>query len=304
MAEVSRIRLCEGGPEFSRLVFGLWRLREWQLSTRDLQELLEGCLELGITTFDHADIYGGYTCEALFGDLLQQAPDLKRRMELVTKCGIQLESANRPGTRIHHYDTSSQHILRSVDNSLSSLAAEQLDLLLIHRPDPLMDADEISEAFSELKDSGKVKHFGVSNFTAHQFDLVSSRLPFPLVTNQVEISPMRLDTMFDGTLNHCQRLKIAPMAWSPLAGGRLFTGDDEQSVRVREALRRVGEQLGGYTLDQVALAWLIRHPANILPVLGSGRLERIQSAAKALELDMNRQQWFDILTASMGHDIP
>ena len=167
-----------------------------------------------------------------------------------------------------------------------------------------MDADDIAEAFKALKKSGKVKHFGVSNFTTQQYGLIASRLPFPLVTNQIEISLLHLESIFDGTLDHCQRLKSAPMAWSPLAGGRLFTGDDERSVRVREALQRVGDQLGGCALDQIALAWLMKHPANIVPVIGSGKLVRVQSAAEAIKLDIDREQWFDILTASMGHDIP
>ena len=301
---VSRIQLTGRGPEFSRLVAGVWRLGEWGMDTRGLLGFIHGCLDLGITTFDNADIYGGYTCEGLFGAALAAEPGLRDRLELVTKCGIQLVTDNRPGNRVHHYDTSRDYIVAAAENSLRELQTDRLDLLLIHRPDPLLDADEVAEAFGALWASGKVRHFGVSNFLPWQFDLLQARLDFPLVTNQIELSVLYLDPLHDGTLDQAQRLRVPPMAWSPLAGGRLFDAHDERARRVRAALEGVGRELGGAAVDQVALAWLLRHPARLLPVLGSGRVERIHAAAMAEGLRLDRQQWFAVWEASAGREVP
>jgi predicted oxidoreductase len=301
---VSRISISVDGPEFSRLALGLWRLIAWELSDAQLLDLIHACLDLGITTFDHADIYGDYGCEHLFGRALALEPALRDKMQLVTKCGVKLVSANRPAHTIKHYDTGREHIIASAETSLKLLRTDRLDLLLVHRPDPLLDPEEVAEAFAELRQAGKVLHFGVSNFTPSQFELLASRLALPLVTNQVEISVLHMDALHDGTLDQCLRLGIAPMAWSPLGGGRLFRGKDEQAIRVRRALSAVGEVLGGASLDQVALAWLLGHPARVIPVLGTGKVERIRKAVHAEDLQLTRQQWFAIWSASKGEDVP
>lgn len=300
---VSRIRLTEE-LEGSRLVAGVWRLREWGMDTAALLDFIHGCLDLGITTFDNADIYGGYTCEALFGAALAAEPGLRDRLELVTKCGIQLVSANRPANRVHHYDTGRDYLIAAAENSLRELNTDRLDLLLIHRPDPLLDADEVAAAFAALRAAGKVRAFGVSNFLPWQFHLLQSRLDFPLATNQIELSVLALEPLHDGTLDQAQRLRLPPMAWSPLAGGRLFDPGNERAARVRRALEAVGRELGGAGVDQVALAWLLRHPARVLPVLGTGKLERVRAAAAAEGLTLDRQQWFAIWEASAGRDVP
>jgi len=268
---VSRLKLHETGPECSRLALGFWRLAERNMRGDDIRVLLHASVELGITTLDHADVYGDYACQRLFGAALAEEPSLRDSFEIVGKCGIQLLSRSRPAHRLKHYDTSRAHILTSVDNSLRELRCGYLDLLLIHRPDPLMDADEMASAFCALLASGKVRHFGVSNFGPSQLELLASRLDFPLVTNQIEISVLKLDTMLDGTLDQCQRLRIAPMAWSPLGGGQLFDSNDERVVRVRAALSSLVEEIGGASLDQAALAFLLTHPARIVPVVGSAR---------------------------------
>ena len=301
---VSQLDMAAGGPRVSRLVQGLWRLAAWDLDDAGLLDLIHTCLDLGITTFDHADIYGDYTCQQIFGRALTLEPALRQRMQLVTKCGIKLLSDRRPRHWIKHYDTGRDHILSSVEDSLRALRTDYVDLLLIHRPDPLLDPDEVASAFANLKQAGKVRFFGVSNFTPSQFDLLASRLDVPLVTNQVEVSVMHLDTLHDGTLDQCLRLGLAPMAWSPLGGGRLFHSQDGAALRLRQALEDVARELGGAAIDQVALAWLLRHPARILPILGTGKLERIRRAARAGDLQLSRQQWFAIWAASAGHDVP
>jgi predicted oxidoreductase len=300
---MQRINIAPSAPEFSRIALGMWRLNEWNMDTARLQYFLEQAIEMGFTTFDHADIYGLYTCEEMFGKTIAEAPALRDKMEIITKCGINLVSEKRPENTFHGYNTSAKHIIKSVENSLVNLHTDYLDVLLIHRPDPLMNADEVAEAFVNLKQSGKVTGFGVSNFTPFQFDLLQSRLDFPLLTNQVEISVLEMTTLHDGTLDQCQQRRISPMAWSPLGGGRIFTGNSEQENRVRNELLKIGEELGGAAIDQVGLAWLLKHPSKIIPVLGTGNLDRIRGAAGAMGLSLSRDQWFRIWTASAGHEV-
>jgi len=303
MLKMPRIALAEGGPEVSRIAAGLWRLAEWNLDAAGIRAVIEACLEIGITTFDHADIYGDYTCEARFGSALSEAPGLRDRMEIVTKCGIKLVSENRPSHSIKHYDTSRQHIIASVENSLRALRTDRIDLLLIHRPDPLMDPDEVAAAVEPLRQAGKVRSFGVSNFTPSQLASLASRLPFPIVTNQVEFSVLRLDPLHDGTFDACQGRRIAPMAWSPFAGGRLFSDPSDRAERVRRALAAVAGTRGA-SMDRIAIAWILRHPARIVPVLGTGKIDRMRSAAAGAAISLTREEWFAIWTASAGCDIP
>lgn len=300
---MTRIQLTEGGPTFSRTVAGVMRLREWDMDTDDIRDFIHRCLDLGITTFDHADIYGSYTCEGLFGEALAAEPALRGRIELVSKCGIQLLSSNRPDNYVHHYNTGRDYVLAAAENSLRNLRTDYLDLLLIHRPDPLMDADEVAEALIILHQAGKVRHCGVSNFMPWQFDLLQARLDFPLVTNQIELSVMHLAPLHDGTLDQAQRLRAAPMAWSPVAGGRLFSAGDERARRVHGALEAIGRQIGA-SPAQVALAWVLRHPARPLPVMGTGKIERLREAVAAEAIALDRQQWFTIWEASAGREVP
>jgi predicted oxidoreductase len=289
---------------FSRIVHGLWRLSDWNQTKEETLSLIQFNLEQGITTFDHADIYGSYTCEEKFGEALSLKPSLREEMEIVTKCGIVLPSKNRPAHKSHHYNTSKQHILSSVEQSLKNLHTEYIDMLLIHRPDPFMDGEEVAEALTQLKDQGKVRHFGVSNFKDHQWNMLQSYLPFQLATNQIELSAYNLENFEDGTLNLCQEKRVAPMAWSPLAGGNVFTGQDEKSVRLRDTLTKIQDETGAEGIDSILYAWLLNHPARIMPIVGSGKKERIQRAIDSLRLKLNHDQWFDILQSSMGHDVP
>lgn len=297
---VQRITLAPQGPEFSRFVMGYWRLMDWNMSTRQLVSFIEEHLDLGVTTVDHADIYGGYQCEAAFGEAMKLSPALRNRMEIVTKCGI--ATTARKENVIGHYITDRQHIIDSAEQSLRHLATDRLDLLLIHRPDPLMNADDVAEAFLHLHQSGKVRHFGVSNFTPAQFSLLQSRLPFTLATNQVEISPVHQPLLLDGTLDQLQQLRIHPMAWSCLGGGRLF--NDLSFQPLRDELAQVAQELNAQSIDQVVYAWIMRLPSQPLPIIGSGRIERVRAALAAENLELTRQQWFRIRKAALGYDVP
>ncbi|MCA0149142.1 aldo/keto reductase family oxidoreductase [Rossellomorea vietnamensis] len=300
---MQRIQMTED-LSFSRIIHGLWRLSDWKQSKEDTLSLIQHNIENGITTFDHADIYGSYTCETLFGEALALQPSLREKMEIVTKCGIVLPSDNRPEHKTHHYNTSKKHILTSVEHSLQQLKTDYIDLLLIHRPDLFMNGEEVAEAFTQLKEEGKVRHFGVSNFKDHQWNMLQSYLPFPLITNQIELSAYHLENFEDGTLNLCQEKRVAPMAWSPLAGGAIFKGEDEKAVRLQHTLKKVQEETGAKGIDQVLYAWLLNHPAKIMPIVGSGKKERIQHAIDSLSIQLDHDQWFEILQTSMGHDVP
>ena len=301
MLHAPTIVTAAGGPNLSRIVAGAWRMGDWNFSVDDRVRWIEGCLALGITTFDHADIYGNYGCEALFGEALAAAPQLRARMQIVTKCGIRMVSSARPEHRLGHYDTSAAHVERSVDNSLAALRTDHLDVLLIHRPDALMDADALAASFERLRAAGKVRHFGVSNFTPSQFALLHKRIP--LVTNQIEASPLHIAPFYDGTLDQAQDLGVAPMIWSALAGGRLFTGDDADAHRVRGVLRRIaGER--GVSITTLVYAWLLRHPARLVPLTGSRRLDAMREAVAALDVEIDAQTWYEIWVAGNGAPAP
>lgn len=288
------------GGLLSPIVAGCWRLHEWGLDVAARVRWIERTLELGITTFDHADIYGGYRVEALFGEALAAAPGLRQRLRLVSKCGIKLVGEARPAHAIKSYDSSRGHIVASVEASLRALRTDRLDLLLLHRPDLLADPDEVAATFDALRRAGKVLHFGVSNHTPSQFALLHRR--FPLVTNQVELSPLQMQALADGTLEQALDLGLPPMIWSPLGGGRLFRGDDEQARRVRAVLEALGAEHGA-SAATVAYAWILRHPSRPVPITGSSRIEALAEATAALALRLPAEAWYRVWQASMGHEV-
>lgn len=296
--------LGPSGPTFSRIVFGVMKWGVWghQLNAQQILALVEASIECGVTTFDHADIYGHYTTEADFGGALKLDPALRQQMQLVTKCGIKMVTPNRPDNKLKSYDTTTRYIIESAEQSLKNLHTDYLDLLLIHRPSPLMHPDEIAEAFTRLKQEGKVLHFGVSNFTPSQFDLVNSRIP--LITNQIEASLFHLDPFLDGTLDQSLKHGLKPMAWSPLGGGKVFTDlEDPQVVRVREVAAALGMKYNDAGIDQILLAWLMQHPAGIIPVVGTGRIDRLKGAVEATEIKLTQEEWFALWEASMGEEV-
>ncbi|ELB2962986.1 aldo/keto reductase family oxidoreductase [Vibrio parahaemolyticus] len=301
---VAKVVTAPNGPEFSELVQGYWRAADWGMTAQERLSFLKQHIELGITTVDHADIYGNYECEALFGEALALDKSVRDQIQIVTKCDINLCGDKTPERKINHYDTSSAHIYQSVNNSLERLNVDEIDVLLIHRPDVLMDADEVAEAFTELHKVGKVKHFGVSNFTPRQFELLQSRLGKPLVTNQVEINPLNFEVAHDGTLDQMQMLRTRPMAWSCLGGGSIFSGESEQAILVRNELEAIREEVGATNIDQVIYAWVRRLPSKPIPIIGSGKIERVQTAVNALNIELTREQWYRVWVASKGHGVP
>jgi predicted oxidoreductase len=290
------------GPELSAISAGLWRLHEWKMTVDERIEFIQCCIDHGVTTFDHADIYGEYGNEALFGEALKARPDLRDKIELVSKCGICLTTPNRPDYKIQHYNTTAGYIRYCVESSLEKLHCDFLDLILIHRPDPLMDASEMADLFMQLIGEGKIKFVGVSNFTPSQFKLLQSRLDVPLVTNQVEYSLLHTKPLFDGTFDQAQELSFSPMIWSPFAGGRFFHEESEQAQRVRHLCYDLARKYSA-SIDQISLAWLMMHPCSPIPVIGTGKTDRIESMAKATHLNLDRQDWFRLLETSRGHGV-
>lgn len=291
------------GPDLdvSRLVYGLWRLGDdSDTSPAHVQRKIEACLAQGITTMDHADIYGGYTGEAIFGGALKAAPHLRERIEIVTKCGIVAPMGRHAGARVKHYDTGRAHITASVETSLRDMGLERIDLLLIHRPDPLIDPEETGAVLDELVASGKVRAVGVSNFRPHDLSLLQSAMRSPLVTNQIELSLLETAPFVNGDLASLMERRIHPMAWSPLGGGRLFGAADNALSRL---LGRIASEQG-VDPGAVAVAWLLAHPAKILPVLGTNTLSRIAAIGEALRVSIDRQTWFELYTAALGKEVP
>ena len=287
--------------KLSPVVAGVWRLREWGLDTAGLVNWIQQALALGITSFDHADIYGSYTVEAAFGQALAAAPGLRNRLQIVAKCGIKLVSPERPAHGIKSYDSSRAHVLASVDASLKALQTDHIDLLLMHRPDLLMDPDELASTFRHLLASGKVLHFGVSNHTPGQLTMLRKR--HPVFTHQLEFSPLQMKALADGTLEQCVDLGIRPMIWSPLGGGGLFNAQDEQARRLGSTLAALGTAYG-VSPATMAYAWILRHPSRPIPITGSQRIEALREAVAALPLRITSEDWYRVWQASIGYEVP
>ena len=282
--------------KLSPFVQGYWRAHTWGMTTQQLNAFIEEHVALGVTSVDHAPVYAQGQCEQLFGDALSLSPGLRAELEVVTKFGIY------PSTdtiKTAHYDVRFDTIIESVEQSLKRLQLEQIDLLLLHRPCYLMQANEIAKAFDQLHTSGKVREFGVSNFTASQFELLDTACEQPLITNQVEISPLATEHLDNGVLDQAQRLARPPMAWSCLAGGTLF-----DHAPVKQVIEQVAQALGNASPEAVAYAWVRKLPSAPVPILGTGKIARVKDALTALELRLTNEQWYAIWSAAKGHGVP
>lgn len=296
---MERLQIAEG-LEFSQLVYGMWRLADdADTSVKHVDAKIRAALDQGITTFDQADIYGGYTAEDVMGAALKASPSLRQQMEIVTKCDIVIDAGRHSGARVKHYDTTRAHINESVNQSLTAMGTDVIDVLLIHRPDPLMDHHETGEALDALVDSGKVRAVGVSNFRPWDWNLLQSAMRHSLVTNQIELSLKEISPFTNGDLAFHQQHGHAVMAWSPLGGGDLMTGSGELADRLDVIAKR-------HEVDRavVATAFLLAHPAKITPVMGTNNLERISALSDAEKVELDRQDWFYLYEAALGNEVP
>lgn len=283
----------------SRLVYGMWRLGDDQdTSPAHVRNKISSCLHQGITSFDQADIYGGYEAEEILGNALKGS-HLRKEMEIVTKCDIVAPVGRYKNARVKYYDTSRDHILKSVDASLKLMGIDYIDLLLLHRPDPLMDHFETGAALDEIIASGKVRNVGVSNFKPWDWNLLQAAMKNKLVTNQIELSVLAHEGFTNGDVAFHQTHNTPIMAWSPLAGGDLFLKSNEKLLN---SLSNIADTFG-VEPSTVAVAWLLAHPANILPVLGTNSLSRIETISQALDIKLDRQTWFEIYTTALGREV-
>jgi len=285
---------------FAPLIVGTMRLGIWgsKYNQSEYERFIDNCLDLNLTDFDHADIYGSYTTESEFGAVLSNRKDLRGKVEITTKCGIQYPSDARPKLNVKHYDFSAKHIIQSVENSLRNLQVENIKLLLLHRPDYLMEPASIARTFEQLQQQGKVQHFGVSNFTPTQFDLLNSH--FPLVNNQIEISLLKPKALLNDHLFHFVNKAINITAWSPLGGGQIF--DKNQPTQLKTLLKNLSKKYH-CQIDQLLFAWLNKHPANITAVTGTSKIERIKRALEAQTIQLSQEDWYALLEKSVGQEV-
>ena len=284
----------------SRIIYGMWRLGDdADTSPTHVQAKIESCLAQGITTMDQADIYGGYMAEEILGNALRDAPSLKNRIEIVTKCDIVAPVGRHEAARVKYYDTGRAHITQSVEDSLRLMGIEAIDLLLIHRPDPLMDHHETGATLDDLVASSKVRSVGVSNFRPWDWELLQSAMTTRLVTNQIEISVLAHHPFTNGDIAFLQRHGIPPMAWSPLAGGALFAPENKA---VHDSLAAIAAR-HDCDVTSLVVAWLMAHPARIMPVMGTNNLDRIASFGAAAGINIDRETWYEIYTIVLGDEV-
>lgn len=297
---MKKVFLSKNGPEVSSVIYSFWRAMEDPdgVSYITVLSKLKACLNLGINTFDHADIYGDYQVEALFGKALKEVSIQREDIVISTKCGLNVVDHSRPSYRIKHYDSSPEHISKSVEKSLQNLHTDYIDILLLNHYDPLMDADETANLLTELVKSGKVKHIGVANFTVHQHKLLQARLNLPIITNHVELNLLNTKAITDGTIDFIKQQYSHPLAWAPLAGGQMLDKNDESSFNIRNTLRRIALNYN-INEEQLAIAWLLKLGA--LPIVGNNSIAKIKNATSAVNITLDRQDWHDIYFSAINN---
>jgi predicted oxidoreductase len=301
---MTRTKLSAAGPECSRIIYGTWRVLDTKPTAQELNRRLHACVELGITTIDTAEIYGGYEVEKALGEALALSPGLRDKLEIVTKAGIYVPNAYHPERRTAHYNATGPRLVKSLEKSLRWLGTDHVDLFLVHRPDWLTRADDTAAGLNALVRDGKIRTAGVSNYTASQYDLLDALMEQPLATNQIEFHLLHMDPILDGTLHQCEKRGVLPMAWSPLAGGRLFDASNPAAQRLAAAAASMAPRYGGATLEQLAYAWILAHPSRPVVVIGTNKLERIASAAQADAIVLEREDWYALWEAAQGCQIP
>ncbi|BCE02416.1 aldo/keto reductase [Marinicellulosiphila megalodicopiae] len=298
---MNRVQLTEN-ISIARIVTGLWRLKHWNLSTQELIAFIEKNIEIGMTTMDHALVYGS---EAPFGKALKADPTLRDKIEIISKCGIKpVGNSALHAKQTNHYSSSFKTITESLNQSLSDLNTDQVDIFLIHRPDYLMNINEVAKAFEQIKKQGKAKSFGVSNFSKTQFDLLQSVIDEPLVTNQVEFSPYQTEFLESGLPELSQKTGQSIMVWSCLAGGKIFDTSDEKAVRLLGTLTKIQHEIGAISVEQIVYAWLLKLPYNVIPMTGTSNIDRIVLASQAQYCELSDEQWYEILEASNNCQVP
>ncbi len=295
---MQKIYLSDSGPKVSPAIYGFYRWStESDNSVQTMEKIINLCMELGINTFDHADIYGSYQSEEIFGKVISQKSFKREDLVLFTKCGVVVPDTTRPGIRTKYYDTSKKHILESIDNSLRKLKTDYIDIFLLDHLDPLSNLEETAITLTQLRDSGKVKNIGVSNFSVFQHQLLASYLRVPIVTNYIELNLLNTSALDNGQIDYIKQKYMRPLASSPLAAGRIENGTDDVAVRVRKKLAEVGKKYNA-DIESIAVAWLVKLGA--LPLIGTSSEQRIRNIANAFNIDLDRQDWYELYAVSRG----
>lgn len=295
---MDKIYLSDAGPKVSTAIYGFWRWKDTSVNSADhMEKIVNLCLELGINTFDHADVYGGYECEELFGKVMGQRSFKREDVVLFTKCGLNLPHANRPGIRVRHYNSSAKHITDSLNNSLRNLRTDYIDIFLLNQLDPLSNLEETALAIEALRNSGKIRNVGVANFTVFQHQLLASYLRIPIVTNSIKLNLLQTDALDNGQIDYIKQRYMRPLASAPLAGGRIENGTDEQAVKVRSKLEEIGKKYNA-NIESTAVAWLYKLGA--LPLIGTSNEGRIRNIAASFNIDLDIQDWYDLYNTSRG----
>jgi predicted oxidoreductase len=296
---MKKVHLGENGPQVSPVIYSFWRAMEDPdgITYDTIKSKLQACLNLGITTFDHADIYGDYQVEELFGKALKEVAVKREDIVISTKCGINLVSKARPDYKVRHYDSSPEYIFKSVERSLKNLQTDYIDILLLHHPDPLMDADETASAITKLVNKGVVKYVGVADFTVHQHQLLQSRLSIPIITNHLKFNLLNVKPLTDGTIDFIKQQYSRPLAWAPLAGGKLLDDNDPSTFNIRSTLTRIAKN-NNINEEQLAIAWLLK--VGALPIVGTNSLQRIKNATSAVDIKLSRQEWYEIYFSAVN----
>jgi predicted oxidoreductase len=295
---MEKIYLSDAGPKVSTAIYGFWRWKDSSLNTpQNMERIINLCLELGINTFDHADVYGGYTCEEVFGKVISQRSFKREDVVLFSKCGLSIPDPNRPEIRVRHYDSSAKHITESVNNSLRKLKTDYLDIFLLNQLDPLSNLEETALAIESLRNSGKIRNVGVSHFTVFQHQLLAAYLRIPIVTNYINLNLLNTAALDNGQLDYMRQRYMRPLAAAPLAGGRIENGKDEQAVKVRAKLEEIGKKYNS-NIESTAVAWLDKLGA--LPLIGTTNEGRIRNIAASFDIDLDIQDWYDLYNTSRG----
>ncbi|MNK11376.1 Oxidoreductase YdhF [compost metagenome] len=295
---MQKIYMGDAGPKVSPAVYGFYRWNEVKDTAKVLKKTVQLCLELGINTFEHGDNYGSYQCESLFGDLLKDGIFKREEVVLFSKCGLRVPDAQNPDIRVKHYDTSAAHITKSVESSLKKLRTDYLDIFLLDKLDPISNLEETALTLEKLKDSGKIKSIGVANFSVFQHQLLASYLTKPIVTNHIELNLLRTQALDNGQLDYIKQRYMRPLAYAPLAEGRIAAGIDPQAVKVREKLEELSVKYNA-NIESLAVAWLVKLGA--LPLIGTTNEERIRNAANAFTIELDHQDWYDLYNVSVAH---
>jgi len=295
---MEKIYLSDAGPKVSPAIYGFWRWSTEVDNTVDtMEKIVNLCLELGINTFDHADIYGSWKSEEVFGKVLAQKSFKREDIVLFTKCGLNIPNPGNPDIRIKHYNTSKEHIVLSVENSLRKLKTDYIDIFLLDHLDPISNLEETALQLDQLRSSGKIKNIGVANFTVFQHQLLASYLRTPIVTNHIELNLLNTAALDNGQLDYIKQKYMRPLVSAPLAGGRIETGTDKLAIRVHQKLEDIGKKYGA-NVESTAVAWLIKLGA--LPIIGTTNEQRIRNIVNAFAIDLDRQDWYELYAASRG----